>query len=143
MNWVFVHAQTHELKFGPRAASDGNATGPWDCTRQDRRLTFSGWEGFCAVQEGDFWALYFDLDGDRLKGKVSPGTPVVELELLRVEMRTAKPVVVEKTEEDRIRERERKEIEAREQAERAAAAKAQEEMRREAIRRAQGNAQDG
>ena len=79
MNWVFVHAATHELKFGPRAASEGNATGPWDCTRQDRRLTFEGWEGFCAVREGDFWALYFDRDGDGLRGKVGVGTPVVEI----------------------------------------------------------------
>ena len=140
MNWVFVHARTHELKFGPRAASEGNATGPWDCTRQDRRLTFAGWEGFCAVPEGDFWALYFDRDGDGLKGKLSPGTPVVEIELLRVEMRVAKPVAVELSEEEKVRESARKEAEAREMAERAAAVKAQEEMLRECIRRAQEEA---
>ena len=137
MNWVFVHAATHELKFGPRAASEGNATGPWDCTRQDRRLTFDGWEGFCAVREGDFWALYFDRDGDGLRGKTGGATPVVEIGLLRVEMRVKRPVAVELSEEEAAARREREVAEAREQAERAAALKAQEEMLREALMRAQ------
>lgn len=52
-----------------------------------------GWEGFCAVKEGDFWALYFDREGDGLEGKVESGTPVVEVELLRTEMRVHRPVV--------------------------------------------------
>lgn len=54
-------------------------------------MTLAGYEGFVAVKEGAFWALYFDWDGDRLKSKVEPGTPVVDVDLLRKEMRTRKP----------------------------------------------------
>lgn len=68
-------------------------TGPWDCTRQDRRLVLEGWEGFYAVKEGDFWALYFDREGDGLRGKVGAGTPVVGVELVRAEMRVPRPIV--------------------------------------------------
>jgi hypothetical protein len=91
MNWIYVDRWSYELKFGNRAWADDNWPIPWDCTRQDRRLTFGGWEGFLAVKEGNFWALYFDIDEDHLKTKVPEGTPVLEVELLRVEMRTPKP----------------------------------------------------
>ncbi|KAL5594004.1 hypothetical protein BROUX41_001057 [Berkeleyomyces rouxiae] len=92
MNWVYVHSGSRELRFGVRSDSEGNLTGPFDCTRQDRRLTLLGWEGFVAVaEEGAVWALYFDLDGDRLKGRIPDGTPVVEVELVRRELRTEKP----------------------------------------------------
>jgi len=43
------------------------------------------------VKEGDFWSLYFDRDNDRLRGKVAPGTAVIELELIRKELRMPKP----------------------------------------------------
>lgn len=43
--------------------------------------------GFLIVKEGDFWGLYFDRDNDRLKGKVTEGTPVLEVELMRKEVR--------------------------------------------------------
>ncbi|KAI0394677.1 hypothetical protein F5Y17DRAFT_244502 [Xylariaceae sp. FL0594] len=103
MNWIYVDRWSHELKFGNRAWADDNWPVPWDCTRQDRRLTFGGWEGFCAVkEEGRFWALYFDVDGDGLRTKVPEGTPVLEVVLLRVEMRTPKPVPLpEKKEEEK------------------------------------------
>ncbi|KAI0912313.1 hypothetical protein F4823DRAFT_208483 [Ustulina deusta] len=91
MNWIYVDRWTYELKFGNRSWADNNFPIPWDCSRQDRRLTFGGWEGFLAVKEGDFWALYFDIDSDNLKSKVAEGTPVLEIELLRVEMRLPKP----------------------------------------------------
>lgn len=54
-------------------------------------MTLAGYEGFVAVKEGAFWAVYFDWDGDRLKSKVEEGTPVVDIDLLRREMRTRKP----------------------------------------------------
>ncbi|KAI1812345.1 hypothetical protein GGS20DRAFT_25975 [Poronia punctata] len=101
MNWIYVDRWSHELKFGNRVWADDNWPVPWDCTRQDRRLTFGGWEGFLAVrEEGGFWALYFDVDGDKLeskkeKVKVKEGVPVLEVELLRVEMRVKKPRVDE------------------------------------------------
>lgn len=85
--------QTYEVKFGTRAWAEPNFKGPFDCTRQDRRLTLGGWEGFVAVKEGNFWALYFDLECDRLRSKVAEGTPVLEVELQRIEMRTAKPEI--------------------------------------------------
>ncbi|KAI3326749.1 hypothetical protein HD806DRAFT_416760 [Xylariaceae sp. AK1471] len=91
MNWIYVDRWSYELKFGNRAWADDNWPVPWDYTRQDRRLTFGGWEGFLAVKEGDFWALYFDIDEDHLKGKVAEGTPILEVVLLRVEMRVPKP----------------------------------------------------
>jgi hypothetical protein len=91
MNWIYVDRSSYELKFGTRQFSEGNLTGPFDCTRQDRRLTFGGWEGFVAVQEGPFWALYFDRDCDKLKEKLPEGTVVLEIELVRKETRTERP----------------------------------------------------
>ncbi|KAJ2893724.1 hypothetical protein MKZ38_008310 [Zalerion maritima] len=91
MNWIYVDKDTHEVKFGTRSWAEPNLTGPFDCTRQDRRLTFAGFEGFCLVQEGDFWSLYFDLDDDMLRSKVARGTPVLEVELTRKEMRVKRP----------------------------------------------------
>ncbi|KAI0429751.1 hypothetical protein F5Y09DRAFT_250760 [Xylaria sp. FL1042] len=91
MNWIYVDRWSYELKFGNRTWADDNFPIPWDCSRQDRRLTFGGWEGFLAVKEGDFWGLYFDIDGDGLKSKIAEGTPVLEVELIRVEMRLPKP----------------------------------------------------
>ncbi|KAI1204116.1 uncharacterized protein F4807DRAFT_375288 [Annulohypoxylon truncatum] len=91
MNWIYIDRSTYELKFGTRPWAQPNWPGPFDCSRQDRRLTFAGWEGFFAVKDGDFWALYFDVDQDNLKSKVKEGVPVVEVELLRTEMRI-KPV---------------------------------------------------
>ncbi|KAI8965191.1 hypothetical protein F5Y11DRAFT_355040 [Daldinia sp. FL1419] len=87
LNWIYIDRNTYELKFGTRPSAQPNWPGPFDCSRQDRRLTFSGWEGFLAVKEGDFWALYFDVDEDSLKSKVKSGTLVLDIELLRVEMR--------------------------------------------------------
>jgi hypothetical protein len=95
MNWIYVDRDTYEIKFGTRPYAQPNLTGPFDCTRQDRRLTFAGWEGFLAVKEGDFWALYFDVENNKLRTKVGEDTPVLEIELNRVEMRV-KPAPPEK-----------------------------------------------
>lgn len=103
MNWIYVDRNTYELKFGTRAWAQPNWPGPFDCSRQDRRLTFAGWEGFFAVKEGDFWSLYFDVDQDSLKSKVSEGATVLEVELLRVEMRV-QPVKKEEQEGDGSKE---------------------------------------
>ncbi len=111
MNWVFVDRASHALCYGARAAAEGQLTGPWDCTRQDRRMTFGGWEGFVAVRQappdgsgnsGAFWELYFDCAGDRLQAKLAampPGTVAVEVELHRREMRTPAPLRPEPTAE--------------------------------------------
>ncbi|KAK2051351.1 hypothetical protein LY76DRAFT_403952 [Colletotrichum caudatum] len=96
MNWIFVDPVSYQLRFGNRAAADGKLIGPWECTRQDRRLTLCGWEGFCAVlEESGVWGLYFDCDGDGLHRKFyGDGRIVIEVELLRREMRTRKPELV-------------------------------------------------
>ncbi|KAI0880235.1 uncharacterized protein GGS22DRAFT_193443 [Annulohypoxylon maeteangense] len=96
MNWIYIDRNTYELKFGTRPSAQPNWPGPFDCSRQDRRLTFAGWEGFFAVRDGEFWALFFDVDQNNLKSKVKEGTPVLEIELLRTEMRV-KPVKNEET----------------------------------------------
>jgi hypothetical protein len=91
MNWVYIDKETHEVKYGVRADAQSNLTGPFDCTRQDRRLTFDGWEGFCAVEQAPgLWGLYFDVDDDGLKGKIEPGTRILEIELSRKEKKFSK-----------------------------------------------------
>ncbi|OAL53978.1 hypothetical protein IQ07DRAFT_473293, partial [Pyrenochaeta sp. DS3sAY3a] len=91
MNWVYVDKATQEVKYGIRADAQPNLTGPFDCTRQDRRLTFDGWEGWCAVEESPgLWALYFDIGDDGLQAKIGPGTKVLEIELTRKEKRFQK-----------------------------------------------------
>ncbi|KAF3006878.1 hypothetical protein E8E13_010944 [Curvularia kusanoi] len=95
MNWVYVDATTHEVKYGVRADAQPNLTGPFDCTRQDRRLTFDGWEGWCAVEEQKgYWCLYFDVNDDGLKSKVTPGVKVLEIELSRKEKRFKRDAAV-------------------------------------------------
>lgn len=91
MNWVYIDKETHEAKYGVRVDAQPNLTGPFDCTRQDRRMTFEGWEGWCAVEEAaGLWALYFDVSDDGLRSKVAPGTRVLEIELSRKEKRFQK-----------------------------------------------------
>ncbi|KAJ9297642.1 hypothetical protein DTO271G3_4417 [Paecilomyces variotii] len=102
LNWIYVDKDTYEVKYGIRAQAQPNIHGPFDCTRQDRRVTLEGWEGFVAVEEEEgLWALYFDRDDNGLKGKVKPGTRVLEVELTRKEKRIPKQkistVQVEKT----------------------------------------------
>ncbi|TEA19003.1 hypothetical protein C8034_v009441 [Colletotrichum sidae] len=95
MNWIYVDRDTHEVKFGTRPYAQPNLTGPFDCTRQDKRLTFAGWEGFYVVKTGDFWALYFDVEQDGLKAKLGEVITALAVDLVRVEM----PVMPVKEEE--------------------------------------------
>lgn len=97
MNWIYVDRDSYELKFGTRPYAEHNFKGPWDCTRQERRLTFGGWEGFCVVlEESGFWGVYFDIDQNGLRGKGS-GKVVIEVEMIREEIRN---VPVKKKEEE-------------------------------------------
>lgn len=105
MNWVYVDKETYEVKYGVRLDAQPNLTGPFDCTRQDRRLTFDGWEGFCAVEEfPTLWALYFDKDDDGLRSKVAPGTRVLDIELTRKEKRWKKEVDLKQQDQTTKRE---------------------------------------
>lgn len=109
LNWVYVDADTYELKHGIRVEAQDHLTGPWDCTQIDRRVTFEGWEGFVLVQEDeekDLWALYFDKDDDGLAGEGKVGDVqanggkrkrMLEVQLVRTEM--------EKTRYDALMER--------------------------------------
>jgi len=91
LNWVYVDRETYEVKHGVRLDAQPNITGPFNCTRPDRRLTLEGWEGFVAVEEEDgIWALYFDRDDNGLISKIQPGTRVLEVELWRREKRWKK-----------------------------------------------------
>ncbi|KAI2633118.1 hypothetical protein GGS26DRAFT_590713 [Hypomontagnella submonticulosa] len=92
LNWIYVDKDTYEVKYGVRADAQPHITGPFDCTRQDRRMTLEGWEGFVAVEEfPGIWALYFDRDDDGLVTKVPMGTRVLEVELTRREKKERKP----------------------------------------------------
>ncbi|KIW14339.1 hypothetical protein PV08_07121 [Exophiala spinifera] len=102
LNWIYVDKKTYEVKYGLRVDAQPNITGPFDCTRQDRRMTLQGWEGFVAVEEQEspgVWALYFDGDDDGLKSKVPRGTRVLEIELWRREKRWKKDPVVRQQEQ--------------------------------------------
>jgi hypothetical protein len=88
LNWVYIDADTYEVKYGNRSESADHIVGPWDCTKLDRRLTMEGWEGFVAVREGPGnWALYFDRDDDGLDGRFKRS---VEVTLTRKEMKKRK-----------------------------------------------------
>ncbi|KAL5918356.1 hypothetical protein ACKVV7_006300 [Pyricularia oryzae] len=140
MNWVFVHHETYQLMYGNRQQSEGQLCGPWDCTRQDRRLTFAGWEGFCAVlEDAGYWGVYFDVDGDMLRRRL-PGKIVIEIELERREQKTRKPVFEEDmSAEDKLKEAqaEAEALAKVREAQAAAAAEAQERAREQARRQAE------
>ncbi|OAL40647.1 hypothetical protein AYO20_00383 [Fonsecaea nubica] len=100
LNWIYIDKQTYEVKYGLRVDAQPNMTGPWDCTRQDHRMTLDGWEGFVVVEEDrGLWALYFDCDDDGLRAKVPEGTRVLEVELWRREKRWKKDPVLRQQEQ--------------------------------------------
>ena len=93
LNWVYVDANTYEVKYGLRVEAEGNLVGPWNCTPIDKRLMFEGWEGFTVVEEvrgSNCWALYFDVNDDGLEGKVGLDKRIMEVELTRRELRVGK-----------------------------------------------------
>lgn len=93
MNWMYIDRATHELKYGIRADAQPHLTGPFDCTRQDRRLIFDKWEGFFAVEEGDgLWAIYFDCDDDNLQTRIPTPRRRLHIDLTRRERRWVKDV---------------------------------------------------
>lgn len=87
--------ETYEVKYGIKVDAHPNITGPFNCTRQDKRLTLEDWEGFVAVkqEEGEdagMWKLYWDKDDDGLMGKLGKGRKILEIELVRWEKRVRK-----------------------------------------------------
>ncbi|KAB2580580.1 hypothetical protein DBV05_g754 [Lasiodiplodia theobromae] len=127
LNWIYVDRDTGEVKYGVRADAQPNVTGPFDCTRLDRRLTLDGWEGFVAVEEYPaVWALYFDLDDDGLRGKIPFGTRVLEVELQRREKKVTVDVKREAAKEQEILK-----MQMEQQRQRQEAAQQQEEAQRQ------------
>lgn len=85
LNWIYVDRNTRELKYGNRTQSIKHIVGPWDWTEDEVGLTLEEWEGFAAVEEekGE-WALYYDIDDDRLaNGKKVGGRRVLQCSLER------------------------------------------------------------
>ncbi|KAL1874614.1 hypothetical protein Plec18167_005846 [Paecilomyces lecythidis] len=68
LRWVFLDADTHQMRWGSRPDSQGHICGPFDWTNDEERITLEGWEGWLAVQlpederESGIWRLYFDRD---------------------------------------------------------------------------------
>ncbi|KAL5355929.1 hypothetical protein BJX96DRAFT_171123 [Aspergillus floccosus] len=99
LRWVFVDAQTHQVRWGGRQDSEGHLCGPYDWTRDEAQITLEGWEGWLAVrfpedqarEHGvgglwsggkDIWRLYFDQNDD---GADLPGdAQALEICLTRV-----------------------------------------------------------
>ncbi|CAF3470118.1 unnamed protein product [Fusarium graminearum] len=121
LNWIYIDKNTYEVKYGVRADTEGHITGPFDCTKQDRRMMCESWEGFCAVEElPGIWALYYDRDDDGLRSKVAMGTRVLEVELTRREKKEPKPAPdpsAPKTVDEKMKQH--KEQTAKEEAEKA------------------------
>ncbi|KAF4303285.1 hypothetical protein GTA08_BOTSDO08754 [Botryosphaeria dothidea] len=103
LNWIYIDSNTYEVKYGVRVDAQPHVTGPFDCTRQDRRMTCDGWEGFVAVEEYPaVWALYFDRDDDGLRGKLPFGTRVLEIELHRREKKVNPEVLRDQRREQEL-----------------------------------------
>ncbi|CUS15572.1 unnamed protein product [Tuber aestivum] len=70
MGWVYVHAETHEVRVGNRAEASGHRFGVWG---YENGLVMDGRSAFWAV-EGDGggageWGLYYLEDGDEVAGE--------------------------------------------------------------------------
>ncbi|KAI2462812.1 hypothetical protein F4781DRAFT_172162 [Annulohypoxylon bovei var. microspora] len=151
LNWIYVDKDTYEVKYGVRADAQPHIVGPFDCTRQDRRMILESWEGFVAVEEfPGIWALYFDRDDDGLVTKVPMGTRVLEVELTRREKKERKPQPdptapqtldekMKQHKEQTQREEEERQEMIRQQAEEAQAAEKQQEQQQQQQLQEDGN----
>lgn len=99
LRWVFLDANTHEMRWGGRPDSEGHACGPFDWTKDEQYVTLEGWEGWLAVRlpeddaqdethqelgiaEGrEVWRLYFDQNDNG--ADLPPGSKGMEIRLKR------------------------------------------------------------
>ncbi|CAG7917120.1 unnamed protein product [Penicillium olsonii] len=100
LRWVFLDANTHEMRWGGRPDSEGHVCGPFDWTKDEQFVKLDGWEGWLAIRlpedqtrdqadtelgvgDGrDVWRLYFDQHDN---GADLPlGTQWMEIRLKRV-----------------------------------------------------------
>lgn len=82
LRWVFLDANTHEMRWGGRPDSEGHVCGPFDWTKDEQYVNLEGWEGWLAVRlpedesrdvadcelgvvDGrEVWRLWFDQNDD-------------------------------------------------------------------------------
>ncbi|KAF2104570.1 hypothetical protein NA57DRAFT_51390 [Rhizodiscina lignyota] len=84
LNWIYADRDTLELKYGNRTQSIEHTVGPWDWTEDESGVTLEDWEGFVAVEEDDGWAIYYDINDDRLdNGNKVGGKKVLQCSLER------------------------------------------------------------
>lgn len=84
LNWIYVDRNTLELRYGNRTQSIEHIVGPWDWTEDEVGVMLECWEGFVAVEEKDGWAVYYDINDDRLdNGKKVGGKRVLQCSLER------------------------------------------------------------
>ncbi|KAJ5792352.1 uncharacterized protein N7503_008330 [Penicillium pulvis] len=98
LRWVFLDANTHEMRWGGRPDTQGHICGPFDWTKDEQRVTLEGWEGWLAVRlpedelqeqaekelgiDGrDIWRLYFDQNDDG--ANLPEGAKGLEIQLKR------------------------------------------------------------
>ncbi|KAJ5217017.1 hypothetical protein N7468_010025 [Penicillium chermesinum] len=99
LRWVFLDAETHEMRWGGRPDSEGHICGPFDWTSDEQFVTLEGWEGWLAVRlpeddaqdvihqelgivEGrEVWRLYFDRNDNG--ADLPPGSKGLEIQLKR------------------------------------------------------------
>ncbi|KAJ5584282.1 uncharacterized protein N7459_004082 [Penicillium hispanicum] len=100
LRWVFLDANTHEMRWGGRPDSEGHVCGPFDWSKDEQYVTLEGWEGWLAVRlpqdeieaqaEHELgidngrgvWRLYFDQNDDG--ADLPPGAQGLEVRLKRV-----------------------------------------------------------
>jgi hypothetical protein len=95
LRWIYLDAQTHEMKWGRKQDSAGNICGSFNWTQDEERITLQGWEGWLAVrlprgekrvkelamEDHDLWSLYFDEHDDG--ADLPPGTEALEVTIKR------------------------------------------------------------
>ena len=91
LNWIYVHKDTMEVRYGNRSDSREHLVGPWDWTEDDdengewnKGVMFDGWEGFTAVEDdAGEWQVYYDKNDDGLKGFVAAERKKLQISLER------------------------------------------------------------
>lgn len=84
MNWLYVDAQTQQLKYGVQEDIEAHLSGPFDCATQSGRLRLQDQEGFHAVEiQPDIWAIFYDIDDNGLRDKLPSDTRIIKIDIER------------------------------------------------------------
>ncbi|KAJ5721666.1 uncharacterized protein N7483_009600 [Penicillium malachiteum] len=51
LRWVFLDAETHEMRWGGKQESEGQICGPFDWTKDEACITLEDWEGWMTVRD--------------------------------------------------------------------------------------------